>query len=119
MVVDIERVRVEEKSGWYKGYYSDSSWELAFIIYKLEHNIPFKKNTQKFSYIFEGKERTYTPDFIMEDGSYVEIKGYKTHQWEEKLRQFKERIIVLYEKEMDIYIDYVIEKIWQRLYKTI
>ena len=32
------------KKGWYKGYWCDSSWELALVIYNLEHNIKFERN---------------------------------------------------------------------------
>ena len=63
-------------SGWYKGYWCDSSWELAFVIYNLEHGIKFERNKKGFEYEFEGKICKYYPDFLMEDCSYVEIKGY-------------------------------------------
>lgn len=33
------------KRGWYKGYYCDSSWELAWVIYNLDHGNQFKRNT--------------------------------------------------------------------------
>lgn len=96
------------KKGWYKGYYCDSSWELAFVIYNLEHNIKFERNTKKFEYIFEGKTLKYMPDWIT-DGKYVEIKGYWTKQWQAKVDQFPktETLIILYEKEMEKYIEYV------------
>lgn len=63
------------KSGWYKGYHCDSSWELAFVIYHLDHKIPFVRNREGFKYEFEGKIHRYYPDFIYEDGTYIEIKG--------------------------------------------
>ena len=37
------------KQGSYKGYWCDSSWELAFVIYHLEHDIKFKKKLEKIS----------------------------------------------------------------------
>lgn len=61
------------KRGTYKGYYCDSSWELAFVIYNLEHEIEFTRNRKKFKYLFEGKEHYYMPDFVI-NGSFVEIK---------------------------------------------
>ena len=111
MQVDIEKVLVEEKKGRYKGYYCDSSWELAFVIYNLEHDIKFERNTKKFKYIFEGKELKYMPDFII-DGKYVEIKGYWNKQWQAKLEQFpkEEKLIVLYKNDMKKYIDYAKNK---------
>jgi len=64
------------KSGWYKGYYCDSSWELAYVIYNLEHNIcNFIKNTSdKFEYEYKNEKHFYIPDFKFDDGHYVEIK---------------------------------------------
>lgn len=99
------------KSGWYKGYYCDSSWELAFVIYNLEHDIKFERNKKQFAYIFEGKRHNYIPDWIV-NNEYVEIKGYWTEQWQAKLEQFpkEETLIVLTKIEMQHYIDYVIEK---------
>lgn len=89
------------KKGWYKGYWCDSSWELAFVIYHLDHNIPFERNKKGFEYIFEDKVRKYYPDFIYDDGTYVEIKGYKTKQWEEKEKQFKEKLLLFTKKDLE------------------
>ena len=51
------------KKGWYNGYWCDSSWELAWVIYNLEHNINFKRNDEKFKYVFNEKIMNYLPDF--------------------------------------------------------
>lgn len=46
---------------------------------------------ESFAYIFEGKERKYTPDFYLVDSDeYVEIKGYKTDKDAAKWEQFPE-----------------------------
>ena len=99
------------KSGWYKGYFCDSSWELAFVIYNLEHNIKFERNKKQFTYIFENKSHKYTPDWII-NNEYVEIKGYWNIQWQAKLDQFpkEEKLLVLTKTEMQPYIDYVVKK---------
>ena len=76
------------KKGWYKGYWCDSSWELAYVIYNLEHKINFKRNHEYFEYQFKGKIYKYYPDFIMEDGTLVEIKGYNSKKWQAKLKAF-------------------------------
>ena len=81
--------------GWYKGYWCDSSWELAFVIYHLDHKIPFIRNKQAFEYEFEGKTHKYYPDFIYEDGTYVEIKGCVTQGTLEKIKQFPYKIRLL------------------------
>lgn len=40
------------KSGWYKGIYCDSSWQLAYVIYHLEHQFNIVRNKQKRIYIY-------------------------------------------------------------------
>lgn len=99
------------KHGWYKGYWCDSSYELAWVIYQLDHNKLFKRNTEGFDYIFENKNRKYYPDFIMEDGLYIEIKNYKSKLTDCKLDSFPFKIIILYKEEIsqDI-LPYVINK---------
>lgn len=98
------------KQGWYKGYYCNSSWELAWVIHSLEHNKIFKRNTKGFAYIFNGKKLNYYPDFINEDGTYTEIKGYNSNQWEAKKLQFPHSLTILDKQTIKPYIDYVIEK---------
>ena len=100
----------KHKHGLYKGYWCDSSWELAYIIYNLEHGINFKRNTQKFDYIFENKKSKFIPDFILENGTFVEIKGYMGKEARAKLNYFKEKILVIELKEIQKYLDYVISK---------
>lgn len=96
------------KKGWYKGYFCDSSWELAYVIYCLDHNISIKRNTEKRQYVFHNEVKNYIPDFLVED-KLVEIKGYKTKEWEAKLSANSD-IEVLYEKEMKPILSYVVQK---------
>ena len=96
------------KSGWYKGIYCDSSWELAFVIYHLENNLSITRCKERRNYIYEGENHFYYPDFITSDG-IIEIKGYKTKQWEAKILQNPD-IKVLYKKDIQKYIDYAISK---------
>lgn len=98
------------KKGWYKGYWCDSSWELAFIIYNLEHDIIFQRNTQKFEYEFENKIKHYIPDFIMEDGTYIEIKNFDTKMTLAKYKAFPYTLQVLKGKELQPILKYVIDK---------
>ena len=99
------------KSGWYKGYYCDSSWELAFVVYNIEYNIKFERNKKQFSYIFKNEKHNYIPDWIVND-EYIEIKGYYTEQWQAKLNQFPKnlKLNILYENDMQKYLDYIREK---------
>lgn len=96
------------KKGWYKGFFCDSSWELAYLIYQLEHDAKIERCKEVRSYEWEGKQRKYFPDFVVE-GKIVEIKGYKTKQWEAK-QAANPDVICLYSNEMTPYINYVTEK---------
>lgn len=98
------------KKGWYKGYWCDSSWELAFVIYNLEHGIKFERNKQGFEYVFNGEKHKFYPDFILEDGTYVEIKGYMSDKNIEKIDSFSKKIVVLDKNKIKQYIIYVEDK---------
>lgn len=74
------------KKGIYKEYYFDSSWEFYWIVYNLDHNIFFKRNSVGYTYYFDGKEKKYYPDFILSDNSIVEVKGYSTKEVDAKMK---------------------------------
>lgn len=100
-------------NGIYKGYRCDSTWELAYIIYLLDNDISFKRNTDKYKYINKkGEERYYIPDFILEDETIVEVKGPKDVNWENKLKHFpyKNKLIILTKKDIYPIIKQVKEK---------
>lgn len=96
------------KKGWYKGFFCDSSWELAYVIYCLESKKDIKRNTEKREYIWEGKVKNYIPDFIV-DGVVTEVKGFITEQWLAKLEANPD-VVVLYEKDLEAILSYVKEK---------
>jgi hypothetical protein len=95
--------------GWYKGYYCNSSWELAWVIYNIEHGILFTRNTFGFDYVFEGRTFKFYPDFKIND-EYVEIKGWLTPKNKEKISQFKGKLKVIFQKDMKPFLDYTIKK---------
>lgn len=99
------------KKGWYRGYFCDSSWELAFVIYNIEHNIKFERNSTEFEYTYNNEVHHYIPDWVI-DNKYVEIKGYWSEQWDSKLKQFpKDKVLeVIGADEIKMYLDYVINK---------
>lgn len=96
------------KKGKYKGYYCDSTYELAYIIYCLDHNINFKRNTTiYYTYEYKGKVYKYYPDFITDNG-FVEIKGYHTEIVDLKTAAVKDtKITVLYGNDLLPMFDYV------------
>lgn len=96
------------KKGKYKNIYCDSSWELAFVVYHIDNNLNIKRCTEHRKYIFNNEEHIYIPDFIT-DGGIIEIKGYKSKQWNEKHKQNPD-IKVLYYEDMKRYLDYVENK---------
>lgn len=96
------------KKGWYKGIFCDSSWELAFVIWNIENNKSIERCKEKREYIFKGEKHIYIPDFIVED-EVIEIKGYSSKQWEEKIKQNPD-VKVLYKNDIEPYLNYVISK---------
>lgn len=91
--------------GWYRGYWCDSSWELAFLIYCLDHNIEIVRNTENFPYPFRKGVRYYRPDFIV-NGEYVEIKGVMDHRSRRKIATFHHPLKVIGSSEIGPFLDY-------------
>ena len=95
------------KYGTYKGIQCDSSYELAYLIYCLDHNISIIRNTQGFQYTYNNQIHTYYPDFIV-DGVYVEIKNYWSEQVQAKIDALPESIkyTIIYKDQIKKYINY-------------
>jgi hypothetical protein len=69
-------------SGWYKGWYFRSLRELSYVITYLERNglrwVSAEKKEFSIPYQdYNGKDRIYHPDFLVEDNRLVEIKPDK------------------------------------------
>lgn len=96
------------KSGWYNGIWCDSTWELAFLIWCQEQGKCIERNTERFTYVFDGKEHKYLPDFIV-DGELIEIKGRRTTDplIEAKLASTNGRVKILLAAEMKPILDSV------------
>lgn len=60
------------KSGYYNGIYCGSTYELAWLIYQIDHNLEFSR----FPGCLEYNGKKYFPDFL-QNGIIVEIKGYE------------------------------------------
>lgn len=96
------------KSGWYKGIWCDSSYELVWVIYQLDHNIPFERNKEKYEYNWDGKTLNYIPDFIQNE-NIIEIKGFANSQTKVKLNTVL-NLKILFRKDLNIEFEYVESK---------
>ena len=99
------------KYGTYKGFYCDSSWELAFIMFCLDNSIMICRNrTESFCYTYKGSNHRFFPDFKIGD-KFVEIKGRKTGEVDSKIACIPNGISfeILYYKDMKFYISYAEE----------
>lgn len=77
----------------YNGVDLHGKWELKYAQYLDANGINWERCKTRFSYFFEGKQRSYTPDFYLRDrDTYVEIKGYKTAKDEAKWNQFPKEL---------------------------
>lgn len=113
-------VKNRYKYGTYQGISCDSSWELAFVMYNIDHEIQFKRNrTDYFEYMYEGRLHKFYPDFILDDGTYIEIKGRKSDETEAKVSQIPSGVSfkLLYEEDLDEYFTYVREKYGVEYYR--
>lgn len=88
------------KRGWYKGFWCGSSWELAFLIWALDHNLNIKRCNKIFKYTFDGKLRKYYPDFEI-DGVIYEIKGYEDTLAKVKHQAFPDIVVLKYNELKD------------------
>lgn len=96
------------KTGYYKGIYSGSTYELVWIIYQLDHNISFKRFPSILKASFTS--RRYMLDFLQE-GNIIEIKGFETlSSVEEKVRIAKSNgysVILKYREDLQQEFEYV------------
>jgi hypothetical protein len=99
------------KSGYYKGIYCGSTYELCWVIYNIDHNIPFTR--------FPGKlqlnEMVYYPDFLLDDGkTIVETKGFEREETVSKKTAVAEHygytVKVLRKNDLAYAFSYVTEK---------
>lgn len=97
------------KSGYYKGIWCDSTYELVYLIYNLDNGIDIRRNTLKFPYSHNGKNHEYIPDFRV-NGELVEIKNFWTEVVQVKLECVPEKISILYYDELEEMMQFVDEK---------
>lgn len=95
------------KSGFYKGIWCDSTYELVFVVFCIDHNINFKRNKNGFKYIYDNVEHKFYPDFIINNNFYVEIKGIKSDINDYKKNAVPHPIRFLYREDLKNCFDYV------------
>ena len=102
--------------GTYKGIYFQYSFELAWIVWNLEHGIKIFRCEETFEYwdSEQKKTRTYYPDFQLEDGTIVEIKGRVTQCVYDKqdavINKYKRKYVLLTQDKIQHCLDYCKEK---------
>jgi hypothetical protein len=99
------------KSGYYKGIYCGSTYELCWAIYHLDHNIPFTRFPGKLEY----NGIIYYPDFLLDDGkTIIETKGYESQDSVNKKTEVAERlgytVKVLRKVDLEFTFEYVKHK---------
>lgn len=102
------------KSGYYKGIYCGSTYELCWVIYSIDNGVRFKR----FDHLINGEKFSYYPDFLLEDGkTIIEIKGFEDPQkveYKTKLAESQGFLVkVMYEEDLKDVFSHVEEK-----YKT-
>lgn len=108
----------EAHRGWYNGFWCDSSWQLAVIIYCLEHNFEIIRNTKTFPYKFGRKIEGYKPDFII-NGKYVEVKGFKDYRSKRKIEQFPFPLVIIDSQSIKPFLSYVQQKYGDDFWKLL
>lgn len=98
------------KRGYWNGKWYDSSWELALIVYCYENNIELTRNTKKYPYKWYNHTEYYQPDFILEDGTFIEVKGINDYRAKKKVASIPFPIKVMTYKDMKPYLDYMVKK---------
>lgn len=118
---DANRKSGRGKKGYYKGFQCDSSYELAYVIYCLDHNIQIERCKEYFEYEYQGKKHRYYPDFVVND-EIVEIKGF----WNGRVNAKRDAVLlqnrkykILFPKDMDFIFKYIEEKYGKLVNKNI
>lgn len=108
------------KSGYYKGIYCGSTYELCWVIYNLDHNIEFSRFPTKL----EKDGVIYYPDFLLSDGkTIVETKGYEKQDSVDRKTavavHFGYTVKVLRKEDLQYAFDYVNETYGTNKYYTL
>jgi len=99
------------KSGYYKGIYCGSTYELCWVIHSLDHGVRFTR----FESLLENDGLKYYPDFLLADGkTIIETKGFEKQESVDRktalAESFGYTVKVLRKDDLQYAFDYVKEK---------
>lgn len=108
------------KSGYYKGIYCGSTYELCWLIYALDNGIKFSR----FEGVLTDGVVKYVPDFILDDSkTIIELKGYESYESVDKKTKLAEslgyQVIVLRKDDLQPMFEYVTNKFGTKQYHTL
>ena len=106
------------KSGYYKGIYCGSTYELCWVIYRLDKGLPFKR----FEGLLEKGDLKYFPDFLVGNNQIIEIKGYWTEAVNKKktlAESLGYKVKILYKEDLKHIFHYVKEKYGTDKFQTL
>jgi len=106
------------KSGYFKGVYCGSTYELCWVIYQMDKGLPFSR----FEGLLEQDGLKYYPDFIVGEKQIVEIKGYWTEAVDRKTRMAESlgySVKVLYKDDLKNVFKYVEDKYGTKKFQTL
>lgn len=99
------------KSGYYKGIYCGSTYELCWVIYNLDNGIKFSR----FEGVLQNQDLKYYPDFLLDDNkTIIEIKGFEKQNLVERKTRLAESfgydVKVLRREDLEFVFEYVKEQ---------
>jgi DNA-directed RNA polymerase subunit RPC12/RpoP len=108
------------KSGYYKGIYCGSTYELCWVMYSVDHGVKFTR----FDSLLEKNGLKYYPDFLLDDGkTIIETKGYEKQESVDRkttlAESFGYTVKVLRKDDLQYAFDYVKEKYNTTEYHTL
>ncbi len=97
------------KSGYYKGIFCSSTYELVYLIWCLDNSISINRCGFSIPYTHDGEQHLYFPDFIS-NGTILEIKGYHTDAVDAKQKAALDngyKYQILYKLDLAAQFEYV------------
>lgn len=108
------------KSGYYKGIYCGSTYELCWMIHALDNDVKFSR----FEGVITDGKLKYIPDFILDDSkTIIELKGYEPQESVDKKTRLAESlgytVIVLRKNDLQDVFKYVEKKFKTKKFHTL